>query len=173
MPDISTNLEDYTCWIKGKRLPSLIDLTLPKLSSVKVEFKGAGHLGSTNYNAKGRFESMTVGLNFQTFREECAQLLSQDGGSLDCRAGIQHKKGGGSGLYVVPEQILIEWLPQEFDLGKWTVGEKQEVPVQLEVTAIQVIWNKKKVIHVDKERYICIINGVDEVADTRAAIGLS
>jgi len=173
MPDISTNLEDYRCWIKGQRLPSLVDLTLPKISNVKVEFRGSGHLGTTNYNARNRFESMTVGLTFQTFRKECVQLLSQDGASLDCRAAIQHKKGGATGLYVVPEQILIEGLPQEFDLGKWTSGEKQEVTVQLEATAIQVIWNKEKVIHIDKERGIDIIDGVDQMTDTRAAIGLS
>src|SRR5438046_5811145 len=100
MPDISTNLEDYTCWVKGQRLPSLVDLTLPKLSNVKVEFKGAGYLGSSNFNVRNRFEPMTVGLTFQTFRKECVRLLNQNGASLDCRAAIQHKKGDGSGLYV-------------------------------------------------------------------------
>jgi P2 family phage contractile tail tube protein len=69
-------------------------------------------------------------------------------------------------------EFTVRGRHEEIDLGTYKVGEKSENKSKLALTYLKVDWNGATVIEVDVINMIEIVDGVDRLAERRAALGI-
>lgn len=168
MPDANVT---YRVYNSGQKLIGTAQIDLPTLSMMTVEVKGAGIAGAIDKPVVGMFQSMTLGLNFRTITEDGVQLLKSEQKHLECWAAVQ-LSDPGTGKYVVKQhKIVVRADFKALTLGKHSVAEIQDRKIESEVVYLKEEYDGKEHIEIDKYNHIYRINGEDQFADVRAAIG--
>ena len=82
---IPNPLNNYAIWLGGNRFLGMADVTLPNLTNLTDELKGAGLGGTINMPVAAHFDDWTVTYNFHTITPEGCELLRQDGVLVEAR----------------------------------------------------------------------------------------
>lgn len=69
-------------------------------------------------------------------------------------------------------EITVRGRHEEIDPGETKVGEKTEMKVKMALAYYKLDWNGRTEIEIDAINMIEIVNGVDLMAESRAALGL-
>jgi len=150
----------------------LSDVELPSFESMTDTVSGAGVAGEVDAPILGHFGAMSLTLNWRTVTQNAMLLAQQRAHPLDLRGSIQQYDASAGQYKTVPLQVLCSAHPKNIGLGSLQVGSSQENTTELEITRISVLVDNVSNIVLDKFNYICVINGVDYLAQVRENLGL-
>ena len=79
----------------------------------------------------------------------------------------------GLGVYkVVPLQVSIRAITKTSTPGNLTVGDNMDTQTEFEVVRMKIYLDNKERIVMDKYNYIFSIDGVNRLAEVKAALGM-
>lgn len=169
---VPEKLINFRVYQDGDDLLGISDVTLPKLDSITETVKGAGVAGEIDDPTIGHFGSMELELNWRSLVKSNIVLAKPTGVHLDLRGACQGHDSAKNVLKTMPVKIVVEGTPKSTDLGKLDMGATTDTKNTIEVTYIKITVDGETVLEIDKFNYICIIGGVDYMADIRDALGL-
>lgn len=169
---VPEKLINFRVYQDGNDLLGISDVTLPKLDSITETVKGAGVAGEIDDPTIGHFGSMELELNWRSLVKSNIVLAKPTGVHLDLRGACQGHDSAKNVLKTMPVKIVVEGTPKSTDLGKLDMGATTDTKNTIEVTYIKITVDGETVLEIDKFNYICIIGGVDYMADIRDALGL-
>jgi P2 family phage contractile tail tube protein len=85
---------------------------------------------------------------------------------LSLRGGLDAEAG------VVPVIVNLTGAWKDLDTGSWKAGEKAPLNVSVTLRYYKLTMGGQELIEVDVINMVRIIDGTDQLADMRAAIGL-
>lgn len=169
---VPEKLINFRVYQDGDDLLGISDVTLPKLDSITETVKGAGVAGEIDDPTIGHFGSMELELNWRSLVKSNIVLAKPTGVHLDLRGACQGHDSTKNVLKTMPVKIVVEGTPKSTDLGKLDMGATTDTKNTIEVTYIKITVDGETVLEIDKFNYICVIDGVDYMADIRDALGL-
>ena len=169
---VPEKLINFRVYQDGDDLLGISDVTLPKLDSITETDKGAGVAGEIDDPTIGHFGSMELELNWRSLVKSNIVLAKPTGVHLDLRGACQGHDSAKNVLKTMPVKIVVEGTPKSTDLGKLDMGATTDTKNTIEVTYIKITVDGETVLEIDKFNYICVIDGVDYMADIRDALGL-
>lgn len=169
---VPEKLINFRVYQDGDDLLGISDVTLPKLDSITETVKGAGVAGEIDDPTIGHFGSMELELNWRSLLKSNIVLAKPTGVHLDLRGACQGHDSAKNVLKTMPVKIVVEGTPKSTDLGKLDMGATTDTKNTIEVTYIKITVDGETVLEIDKFNYICVIGGVDYMADIRDALGL-
>lgn len=169
---VPEKLINFRVYQDGDDILGISDVTLPKLDSITETVKGAGVAGEIDDPTIGHFGSMELELNWRSLVKSNIVLAKPTGVHLDLRGACQGHDSAKNVLKTMPVKIVVEGTPKSTDLGKLDMGATTDTKNTIEVTYIKITVDGETVLEIDKFNYICVIGGVDYMADIRDALGL-
>jgi uncharacterized protein len=149
----------------------LSDITCPKLVFEKNDIKGAGLGGSFNLPVSGQVQPMTCTLNFHTNTLQSLGIFTGEGARIRCNSSLQVYDTSVGKFDELPEEVIMQVVSDSQDLGKRENATKALVVLEFSVLYLALVFNGTKYWEIDPFSNVCIINGVDLNAKTRANIG--
>ena len=143
---------NFACYEDAKDFLGLASVTLPDVDFIVATVSGAGIAGNVEAPIIGHMNAMTAQLKFRTFSAESLKLLEPREHNIDLRA---------------PQQVY-DPIAGVYKTASPTDGSGSYA-VRRWVTYI----DDAKVMELDPYNYICEVNGVDYLSDTRKALGKS
>ena len=161
-------LKGFNLFVDGRGYAGKVEeLELPKLTIKTEEFRAGGM-------------DVPVELDMGMEKLECSFTLADIQADVLRQFGIGHNQPvaltfrGGFGLgdgRTVPIAIKAQGMIRELDHGTWKPGEKLQQKVTVALKYYSYSESGDMIHEIDVENMVRIINGVDMLAETRAAIG--
>lgn len=170
--NLPNQINNYAIWYGGNRFIGMADVTMPNLTNLTDELKGAGLGGTFNFPVAAHYDDWEVTFNFHVITKEGVDLMRQDGLKIEARAGMQMLDAGQHKLSIGAWRFIMAIIPKGFDLGKLEVGAKQEAVAVAMVTYIKAVLDGQEVFEKDKVNLIDRVLGVDYALPIRQAIGI-
>ncbi len=167
-PDANIIFEVYNT---GQTLLGTAQVDLPNLQSMTAEVKGAGIAGAIDKSIVGMFQAMSMTFNFRTVYEGIAELLEAKQHHLECWAAVQITDPGEGRFLTKQHKIIVRGEFKNLTPGKLAAAETQDRTVEMEVVYFKEEFDGKERIEMDKYNLVYRVNGVDQLAEVRAAIG--
>ncbi len=165
-------LISYKVYLDGTELIGTADVKLPSLDAITETVKGAGMAGEVESPTFGHFGPMGITINWVKITGDISKLAKQKAHHLDMRgAGQQYDVSTGE-YSVVPQKVVVKAIPKKTDLGKLEVGAKQDASWEGEVVYLKLSVEGKEKIELDKFNYIFKVDGEEQLADIKAALGM-
>lgn len=161
----------YKVYNDGQTLLGVAQVDLPNLQTMTAEVKGAGIGGAIDKAVVGMFQSMTMTFNFRTVFDGIAELLEAKQHHLECWAAVQVTDPGEGRFLVKQHKITVRGEFKNLTPGKLATAETQDRTLEMEVVYFKEEYDGKETIEVDKYNLVFRVNGADQLADVRAAIG--
>lgn len=150
----------------------MAEVTLPEVSFIAEEIKGAGISGAFSGVFMGHTEAMSATLNFRSVTTEVTKLSEPREHQLQLLASQQlWDSEAGEYKETAVKHILIG-APAKMNPGKLATASSTETTVELAVTYFATYINGVKKMEIDPINCICFMNGKDYLATTRRNIGM-
>lgn len=169
---VPNQVNNYSIWLGGNRFIGMADVTLPNLTNLTDELKGAGLGGVSNMPVAAHYEDWSCTFNFHVITKEGCELMRQDGLQVEARAGMQYMDAGTHKLSIGAWRFVLGIMPRGFDLGKLEVGTKQTAAIEAGCIYIKALLDGSEVFELDKTNLIARILGTDYGRAIRSAIGI-
>lgn len=173
MIGIPEKLVDFRVYEDGSDLLGIADVKLPSFEPITETIKGAGVAGEVDSPTNGQYKSLGVTFNWRTMTDSLFELLKVKTHRLDCYGAIQVFNPATGAYKDVPAKVTMRCLPKKGESGKMESAAKQDSSSEMEIIYVKVTIDNKDVFELDKYNYVLKINGEDQLADLRAALGLS
>jgi len=162
------HLRNFQVFVDGRGKAGNADEVTPPVLSLVTEEHRAGGMDSAVEIDMG-LEVMELSIVLSDYDETVINGfgLLGTGVPLTLRGAIQRQ-----GEPVQPVTIKALGHLKSRDTGTWTAGSKQTTTLTYSVRRYSEEINGVEYVNIDVERMIRVINGVDQVAGQRAAIGL-
>ena len=161
-------LKNFNLFVDGRGFAGLVEeLTLPKLS-VKMNELYTGGMDAPIDLEMG-MEKLTCDFTLCEYDVNVITMFGLRNGAqvtLTLRGGIDNETG------VTPVVVNLVGAWKEVDMGNWKAGEKAPLKVNLTLRYYKLSINNQDLVEVDVNNMVRVVNGVDQLADMRAAIGL-
>jgi P2 family phage contractile tail tube protein len=168
MPVYPFSVKNFNVYSANGVEVAVADITLPHLQWEKDTVKGASWAGSSNLGIQGNPQPMETVITFHTTNRQSLQLFAGGGQRIRCMASIYSADTGSGQITEDPEEILMAVFSQGFNLGKRETSGKGGVSLTFDCTYLALLWGGIKYWEIDQGANICIINGQDLNAITRA-----
>ncbi|MBY0088392.1 phage major tail tube protein [Brevibacillus brevis] len=170
---IPERLRNFNVYLDGSNdLKGVADIQLPSFELMTDTVKGAGIAGEYDSPTLGHFQSMKLSLSFRTVTREMFGLLRQKSQRLDCRGALQLYDAGEGASKTVAVKVVVQGPTTKVDPGKFETGSAMDGSAEVEALYLKIDYDGKTIVEIDKLNFICVIDGVDQLADTRKALGL-
>lgn len=143
-------------------------MTPPKVTEKTEEYRGGGMSGSVEL-ATG-LEKMEASWVTNGVRKESLKyfgLADRTACNVVFRASFKDQKGRAKAVKVTLRGAL-----KEVDLGELEAGKKSEIKHSMAVTYYKLEIDGRVMFEIDVINMVQVINGVDQLAADRAALGL-
>lgn len=149
----------------------MAEVTLPEISQITDEIKGAGISGTFNGAFVGHIEAMSLTLNFRSVTVDAIKLTEPRNHQLDLRAAQQYwNNTTGKFVQQAVKHVLIV-TPTKFSPGKLAPASSAEASGEYSATYFATYIDGVKVMEIDILNFIYYLNGTDYLADVRRALG--
>ena len=169
---IPEKLINFRVYLEGTDLLGTADVTLPSLESLTETVKGAGLAGEVESPVIGHFKSMTLGLKWRVVHKEACKLAVLKAHQLEVRGAVQVMDHAAGTYTAVPTKLVVKGIPKKLALGKMDPGKLQDTETELEVTYLKLTVDGEEQIELDKYNFIYKVQGEDQLAKVRSALGL-
>jgi P2 family phage contractile tail tube protein len=149
----------------------MAEVTLPELSYITNEVKGAGISGTFESVVMGHLEALTLGLQFRTVVKDTIRLLEPRDHQIDLRIAQQDKDTVSGMTTITSLKHVFVMKPKKLNFGKVAPATPADASGDYGVTYWLMARNGVKEIEIDILNFICFIYGKDYLADVRAAVG--
>ncbi|QGQ95868.1 phage tail protein [Paenibacillus psychroresistens] len=149
------------------------DIQIPSLEPMKDTVKGAGIAGEYESPTLGQFSSMKLTMNWRAITKEQLLITAQKSQKFDCR-GVNQVYDAAAGTYSTQSiKIVVQGPPTKVDPGKFDTSSTSGGSTEIEVLYLKIDIDGVNVLEIDKLNYKCVIDGVDYLASTKTALGLT
>lgn len=143
-------------------------MTLPKLSIKTEEYRGGGMSGPVDLPTG--LEKLEAAFTTNGVRKEALKffgLADQTACNLVFRGSFKGQKGTVKSVTVTLRGSL-----KEVDMGDWKPGDKAEIKHAVAVTYYKLEIDGRVMYEIDFANMVQVIDGVDQLAAERSALGL-
>nr|WP_314563048.1 phage major tail tube protein [uncultured Pseudomonas sp.] len=143
-------------------------MTLPKLSIKSEEYRGGGMSGPVDLPTG--LEKLEAAFTTNGVRKEALKffgLADQTACNLVFRGSFKGQKGT-----VKAVTLTLRGSLKEVDMGDWKPGDKAEIKHAVAVTYYKLEIDGRVMYEIDFANMVQVINGVDQLAAERSALGL-
>lgn len=169
---IPEKLINFRCYLDGTDMLGVADVQLPPLESITETVQGAGIAGEIESPTVGHFGPMPLSFNWRTVTDDVVTLAKQKAHHIDMRGAIQSFDPKSGEHVTTPVKVVVRAKPKKVDLGKLAMGKGQENATEFECIYLKMWLDNKEKIEIDKLNFICVIDGEDQLAAVREALGL-
>ncbi|MBF0445093.1 MAG: phage major tail tube protein [Magnetococcales bacterium] len=166
---IGSTLKDFSLFVDGRGLAGKVtELTPPKLV-VKTEEHRAGGMGVPIDIDMG-LEKLMCEFTLSEYNTEVLKLFGLASGS-PVKATLKGASQSDDGS-VASVLIVVRGMFTEIDMGTWKAATKTEKKCKVSCRYYRLEVNGEVIYEVDAVNMIRIVDGVDQMVEIRAAIGL-
>lgn len=151
----------------------IASVNLPNLSWLTASINGAGIAGNVEVPIIGHTDAMTTTLNFRNMTQEAIRLWEPRRHNLDLRIAREDEDTVSGLLDVTRLKHILVCVPKTLNGGTIAPASPGDGSIELATHYFATWINGKKMTEVDPLNYIGIVNGVDYLAEVRAALGKS
>jgi P2 family phage contractile tail tube protein len=163
-------LKNFAVFVDGRGYAGKVEeITLPKLT-VKTEEYRAGGMDVPIAIDMG-MEKLETDMTFSDYDSEIFKLFGIISGNLvalTLRGALQEPDKTDA----IPVVLHLRGTIRELDFGTWKAAEKATLKMAMDLRAYKLTYNNADVIEIDAENMIRKIDGTDQLATFRTALGL-
>jgi P2 family phage contractile tail tube protein len=163
-------LKNFAVFVDGRGYAGKVEeITLPKLT-IKTEEYRAGGMDVPIAIDMG-MEKLETDMTFSDYDSELFKLFGIISGNLvalTLRGALQEPDKTDA----IPVVLHLRGTIRELDFGTWKAAEKATLKMAMDLRAYKLTYNNADVIEIDAENMIRKINGTDQLATFRTALGL-
>lgn len=167
---ITNIIRNINLFVDGKGFAGQIDeITLPKITPTLQEYK-AGGMSAPIDIAMGSHEKMEADFTLKSFDPQILKLFNVNFGndiSFTARGAIQTNTGETIAVIVNMKGII-----KEFDMGTWKAADEVKLKVSMSLRHYKLEYDGEVLIESDPINMVLNVNGVDQLAQTRTALGM-
>lgn len=153
------------------RFIGLADAELPSFEPISDEVKGAGIQGSMNIPTPGQFGPQSLKLKFRTADAQVQKTAAGVYLVVSLWAAEQAQDTDAGAIVQVPNRYEVRGPVMKVALGKLEQGKVMDAEIEVEVLVFHAEVDGIETIHLDKLASVYRVDGVDQLADVRAATG--
>lgn len=167
--DIGTN--SFAVYEDATEYYGMAEVTLPEISQISEEIKGAGISGAFNGAFTGQVEAMTLTLNFRTVTSYAIRLNEPRNHHIELRASQQYwdNVAGKHVQQAIKHVLLIT--PTKLAPGKLAPASSAEASGEYSATYFATYIDGEKKMEIDILNFIYNMNGKDYLEEVRKALG--
>ena len=145
------------------------EVTLPKLTRKMEDYRAGGMNGSVKLDMgmEGLAMEWTAAGFIRTMLNQWGEPTA--GGLLLRFAGALQADDVAT---VVPVEVVVRGRHEEIDFGNAKAGEKTEIKVKTTLSYFKLTMDGQDVIEIDLINMVEVVNGMDRLAQVRAALGI-
>lgn len=162
---------DFEVYEDAATLIGVAQATMPDISFMTASITGAGVSGTVETPLAGMLEAMTLTLNFRSVTDAAVSLASPKKHNIDLRVVGQHWDTTAVDKKLWGDKYIMVVFPKKLAPGTIAPASASDASGEYSVYYLAVYKDGKKVIEIDPFNQICVINGVDHLADVRRALG--
>lgn len=162
---------NFAVYEDANEYDGMANVTLPDLSSITATINGAGISGNVEVPIIGQYEAMTLGLSFRTPTLQAMRLTEPRRHQIDLRAAIQDEDPVAGQVITRAIKHVFVVIPKSLVGGTVAPASPTDSSGEYAVRYWAQYIDGKKVLEIDPLNNICLINGVDYLADSRKALG--
>jgi len=163
----------YEVYHDGYRFLGIAEAELPALTAMTQEVSGGGIAGQVDSPVLGHFQAMGLTLTWRTVTEEIRRVLETRYHQIELWAAIQTLDPGSGQFKVTQQKVITKAAPKAYTLGNLQIGQLQGTTMEFELSYLKLVYDSQEMFELDKYNFIYRINGVDQLADVKSAVGLS
>jgi P2 family phage contractile tail tube protein len=171
MPKYESHINDFTVYENGIEYYGRAEATLPDLNALIVNGDGSGISGKFEVPVTGHFDAMTLTLSFRITSGDAITLLQQRTHNIELRVANEVEDSATRELVVQDVKHVFIVRPKKYSGGKVAPASTADVSGEFAVRYWATFVDGKKVLEIDPLNYICVIDGVDYLAEVRSALG--
>jgi len=153
------------------RYLGMASVTLPSLTHKNVSVEGAGIAGTVEAIIP-HLDALDLGLSFRTQTTDAYRLHELRDHNIDLRISQQARDSVSGQNVVQAVKHVAVCRPKEFNPGNVAPAAAADASGTYGCTIFATYIDGQEVLYVDKLNYIYRVNGVDYLAEHRAALGL-
>ena len=165
---ITDVLKNMTLFVDGRGQAGKVDEVNPPKLTIKTEEHRAGGMNAPVELDMG-MEKLETDFTLSAFDKEVLKQFGLAPGNqipLTIRGALESEDGT-----VTPVVINLRGQIKEIDYGTWTPGEKAQLKAMVAPRYYKLTHGTEVIHEIDVEGMIRIVNGVDQLADQRGALG--
>jgi len=167
---IASVLKDCNLFAVGKGYAGKVDeINLPKLTIKMDEYRAGGMDAPTEIDMG--MEKLESDFTLGEFDADVLKLFGIQVGaaqSFRVMASIMNPTTGAA----VPVVVMLRGRVKESDMGTWKPGEAAKLKITLAVNYYKYTQAGTDLVEIDVEGMKRVINGVDQLAQTRTNLGI-
>ena len=171
MARINESIINFLVYEDAVEYYGMAEVTLPEISHITNEVKGAGISGTFESVILGHLEAMTLALNFRTFVRDAVALLEPRDHQIDLRVAQQDKDTVSGKTVITALKHVLVVKPKKLNPGKVAPAGPADASGEYAVTYWATFINGKRTLEIDILNFIFFVNGTDYLAEVRKALG--
>ena len=171
MPRVDETVINFAVYEEGTEFLGMAEVTLPEISNLTNEVKGAGINGTFESVARGHLEAMSLTLNFRTLVKSAIKLLEPRNHQIDLRVAQQSTENTSGNTDVTRVKHVLIVRAKKLSPGKVAPATPADASGEYAVTYWATWIDGEKVLEIDILNFIYFVNGTDWLEDVRKALG--
>lgn len=171
MARINESVINFQVYEDATEYYGMAEVTLPEISNITNEVKGAGISGTFESVVLGHLEAMSLTLSFRTLVKDAITLHEPRDHQIDLRVAQQDKDTVTGQTKVVALKHIFVVKPKKLSPGKVAPASPGDASGEYAVTYWATFIDGQKTLEIDILNFIYFVNGTDYLADVRKALG--
>lgn len=147
------------------------EVELPSLEYITQNISGSGIGGSYDAVMAGMTKAMSMSLKFRSIEEQAAVLAEPRLHTITLRAAQQAEDNAAGVIKTQSVKHVIRCVPKFYKAGTLAPASANDASGDYSVRSWAMYIDGKKLTEIDPTNFICIVNGVDYLANVRKALG--
>lgn len=162
---------DFEVYEDSVNLVGVAKVTPPDIEFLTASITGAGITGTIEAVLIGMVNTMTTTLNFRSVTDAATKLMSPKKHQLDLRVAEQYWDTVGVGKEVWADKYVLVVVPKKTSIGEIAPASAANVSGEYTTYYYAGYKDGEKLWEIDPFNQVCIVDGVDYLADVRKALG--
>lgn len=162
---------DFEVYEDSTNLLGVAKATMPDISFLTQTITGAGIAGNVEAVLIGMVEAMTLGLNFRSVTDAATKIMAPIKHHLELRVAEQVWDTVGVKKEIQADKYVMVAIPKSTKPGTIAPASAADASGEYSVYYYAAYKDGKTLWEIDPFNYICVIDGVDYMADVRKALG--
>ena len=165
------SLIDFKVYEDKNEYLGIAQVGLPDISYITQTITGAGIAGNVEAVLIGMLDVMTTTMQFRSCTEAAAKLAKPTAHQIDLRVAEQYWDSVGGQRVIQADKYVLRIIPKKTSAGNVTPASPADANGEYSTYYYAAYKDGKKLWELDPHNYICIIDGVDYMAQVRKALG--
>lgn len=163
---------DYLMYKHGGELIGVAKVTMPPIKYKTVNATGAGVMGEVTIPLAGMIDPMTVSIDFSSVTDAIVQLGTNEWHDVALYVANQYFDSENRTEELERVRFEMSIRPTEINQGTIQTASAADASGTYSVCRYAVYKSGQKVIEIDQFNQIHEVNGVDNAAKVRQALGM-